>query len=155
MLYILFECFCVFKLPQYKFNYLQKNLIEHLKAFDIKLVNLQYGDVSHIISKIKSDYGVDIIEINGLDIFNDIDGLAALISACDYVISTTNLTPHLAGAMGIETKLLLPQIANEIWGLQTEDSYLYQTIKLYRQPINGDWTEPLMKLINDLRLLLK
>ena len=58
-----------------------------LKNLDLKFINLQYGDVSEEISNLKLNHGIDVIEIPDLDLFNDIDGLAATIAACDYVIS--------------------------------------------------------------------
>ena len=72
-------------------------LTEPLKRLDVKLINLQYGNVSDEILKLRSEHSIDIL-ISNLDIYNDLDKLAALISACDCVISIDNITPHLAGA---------------------------------------------------------
>ena len=41
-----------------------------------------------------------------LDLFNDNDGLLAAISACDVVVTTSNVTAHLAGAIGKRTLLV-------------------------------------------------
>ena len=38
-----------------------------------------------------------------LDLTRDIDGLAVLISACDLVITVSNTTAYLAGALGLPT----------------------------------------------------
>ena len=37
--------------------------------------------------------------------------LAALIEACDLVVSTSNVTIHLAGALAKETWVLLPYVS--------------------------------------------
>ena len=37
----------------------------------------------------------------------DLDGLAALIEVCDLVISTSNVTIHMAGALAKETWVLV------------------------------------------------
>jgi hypothetical protein len=66
------------------------------KNLDFIFVNLQYGDVSEEITNLKANHGIDVLEIPDLDLFNDIDGLAALISACDCVISIDNLNTHLS-----------------------------------------------------------
>ena len=99
----------------------------------------------------KSEHGVDVLEISNLDIFNDLDSLASLISACDCVVSIDNIIPHLAGALGVDTRLLLPLVADERWGINSNKSYLYDSIKFYRQIDKGDWTWPLRELSLDLK----
>ena len=49
------------------------------------------------------------IKLEEIDNFNDIDGLASLIDACDFVVSVSNTTVHIAGAIGKKTYLMLPQ----------------------------------------------
>ena len=132
-------------------NITLQELAEPLKKLNIKLINLQYGNASDEILKLRSDHGIDILEISNLDIFNDLDGLAALISACDCVVSIDNVTPHLAGALGVDTRLLLPQVSDERWGIDSKKSYLYESVKLYRQINKSDWSFPLNELIQDLK----
>ena len=50
-------------------------------------VSLQYGNTKDEIQDIKEKYGINIFEISEVDIYNDIDGLASIINACDLVIS--------------------------------------------------------------------
>ena len=83
-------------------------LANTLQKIPAHYVNLQYGETTEEISQIKENVGLEVTQIEGLDLFNDIDGLAALVSACDIVISIDNATVHLAGALGVETKVLLP-----------------------------------------------
>ena len=87
-----------------------------MKNLDLILRNFGHFYVSKEIINLRSKYET-VLEIPKLDLFSDIDGLVALISACDCVISIDNLTPHLAGALGVNTKLLLPKSADERWGL--------------------------------------
>ena len=125
-------------------------LLMHLKELGFKFINLQYGEVSEEISNLKSNHGIDIIEIPGLDLFKDIDGLAATIASCDCVISITNINPHLAGALNVKTNLLLPYAADERWGYKTDKSYWYNSISIYRQKEPGNWSQPLSQLVSDL-----
>ena len=90
----------------------------------------------------------------GLDLFSDIDSLAALISACDYIISIDNLNSHFAGALGVKTMLLLPKVADERWGLESNKTYLYDSLVLYRQSSYNDWNEPLKKIKTDIQNLV-
>jgi ADP-heptose:LPS heptosyltransferase len=116
-------------------------------------VNLQYGEVSKEIINLRSELGTEVLEMPGLDLFSDIDGLAALISACDFVISIDNLTPHVAGALGVNTMLLLPKAADERWGLEPGKSYLYDSVNLYRQSSYNNWSEPLKNIKEDIENL--
>jgi ADP-heptose:LPS heptosyltransferase len=54
--------------------------------------------------------GSDVIHLAGLDLRDDLDGLAALVDACDLVITITNATAHISGALGKPTWLLLHQV---------------------------------------------
>ena len=130
-----------------------KTLVKDLQKLDVEFVNLQYGDVSAEIKNLRLKYGIRVLDIPNLDLFNDIDGLASIISSCDYVISIDNLIPHLAGALGVHTKLLLPRVADERWGMETNKSYLYDSIDIYRQSAHGDWSKPLEKMAKDLEIL--
>ena len=65
------------------------------------------------------------------------------------VISIDNVTVHLSGALGIDTRVLIPFIPDERWGLQSINSYWYDSLKLYRQKTQGDWHKPLRHLVRD------
>ena len=121
-------------------------LLERIPA---KFVNLQYGDTTEDILWMNSKLTGKINEIDELDLFNDIDGLAALISACDTVISVDNAIVHLAGALGVDTKVLLPFAADERWGSNKSGTYWYDSLQLYRQETQGDWSKPLKCLFHD------
>ena len=61
--------------------------LEYERSFivaDITFVDLQYTDTSEE-GRILSKSGVEIIKLEEIDNFNDIDGLASLINACDKV----------------------------------------------------------------------
>ena len=79
-----------------------------LESANTRLVCLQYGDVAEEISELKNKFNIDIITVPNIDNHNDIDGLASLIMACDTIVSTTNATVHLAGALGKDVHVLLP-----------------------------------------------
>ena len=129
-------------------------LLNLYKELDLKFINLQYGDVSEEISNLKLNHGIDVLEIPDLDLFNDIDGLAATIAACDYVISIDNLNPHLAGALNVSTNLLLPYAADDRWGYKTNKSYWYNSINIYRQTERKNWSIPIMKASKNLENLI-
>tara|TARA_B100001250_G_scaffold414611_1_gene454614 strand:+ start:4256 stop:5815 length:1560 start_codon:yes stop_codon:yes gene_type:complete len=121
-------------------------LIKKIYRPEIKFVNLQYGEVKAEIDNIKEKYNIIINDIEEIDKFNDIDSLAALISSCDEIISINNVTAHLAGALNINTKIILPTNASWDYGENDSTSYWYQSMRLYRQRVPGDWTDVLDQL---------
>ena len=130
-----------------------KLLSNYLQSVPATYVNLQYGVTADELLANSLKYGLNLNCIEGLDLFDDLDGLAALISACDTVISVDNVTVHLAGALGIDSRVLLPLTAEERWGLSSVDSYWYDSVTLYRQKTLADWDDPLQRLMIDLKNL--
>ena len=128
-------------------------LAEHLRHFPGNYVSLQYGKTSEEIDEMRSRFGIEIKQVAEVDLFNDLDGLSALISACDIVISIDNATVHFAGALGVDTRVLLPLRADDRWGLNSSESYWYESLKLYRQQQLDNWHDPLQKLVSDLDVM--
>ena len=85
-------------------------------GLDVVLVNLQYGDVDDEISEFKEEIDRSCTMFVSVDNKEDLDGLAALIEACDMVLSTSNVTIHLAGALAKETWVLLPYVVVNFGG---------------------------------------
>ena len=121
-------------------------------GLDITLVNLQYGDVDEEIREFKNETGLDVLQCTSVDNREDLDGLASLIEMCDLVVSTSNVTIHLAGALGKETWVLLPYVTHFWWLLDRTDSIWYPSLKLYRQKKSGDWEDICDKLREDLKI---
>ena len=123
-----------------------KDMVQALQVPGVKLVNLQYGDVKDEILQVKQEIGIEVIEESSVDNFVDLDGLAALIMACDEVISVDNSTVHLSGALGKEVQVLLPFSADWRWMEERADSPWYRSVKLHRQGPNWDWQKVLALL---------
>ena len=123
-------------------------IAQMLHAPKVRLVSLQYGDFMDEVEKLTTDYGIKVAQVHQIDNMNDIDGLAALISACDRIVSIDNATVHLAGALGKDTKVLLPYACEWRWGQSSQDSYWYDSVQLYRQIIISDWEHVIKKLSN-------
>jgi tetratricopeptide (TPR) repeat protein len=80
----------------------------------------------------------------------DFRDTAALCESLDLVISVDTSVAHLSAALGQQTWVLLPFTSDWRWLLDRQDSPWYQSIKLYRQDILGDWTGALTRLREDL-----
>ena len=124
------------------------NLADLARALDnskTQLVCLQYGDVTDEISAVKRDFGIDVIQFDKVDNKYDLDGLASLILACDQIVSTTNVTVHLAGALGVKVTALLPFAPRWIWGDGSE-SFLYESVIPIKQKYHHNWNNVLDSL---------
>ena len=73
-----------------------------------------------------------------------------MIELCDLVVSTSNVTIHLAGALGKDPGLL-PYAANFWWLIERTDSLWYPTVRFYRQKTLQDWESVLEVIRSDLR----
>ena len=84
--------------------------------------------------------------------FNDIDGLASLIEACDQVVSVSNTTVHIAGSIGKETYLMLPQGKGRLWywSKEKEQSIWYKSVQVIEQTEIGCWKSVVENIKNKL-----
>jgi hypothetical protein len=112
-------------------------------------LNLQYGDVSGEVARTCALTDAPIETVPGIDLYEDIEGLVALIDACDIVLTISNSTAHLAGAMGKPVLLLVPRFTGRMWywnplpGGDGSSPPWYPSVRLLRQQGQGDWTAPL------------
>jgi len=77
----------------------------------------------------------------------DFRDTAALVSQMDRVVCVDTSVAHLAGALGIETHILLAFTPDWRWGLDGSDSIWYPSVTLHRQPAHGDW-QPVLDAIH-------
>ena len=117
-----------------------------IHSANIRFICLQYGEVDDEIYELKQTCGIEIDIIKEIDLFNNIDSLAALINACDEVISIENVTLFLAGAIGIKTNILLSNQCRWYHGIDAKNSYWFPSIRFFRQCKTGDWDTSLKEI---------
>ena len=143
-------------LHQIKKSVQLKDMEDMFSGLDVVLVNLQYGDVDDEIRAFREETGIEVLQCASVDNREDLDGLAALIEVCDLVISTSNVTVHMAGALAKETWVLLHHVTLHYWLLERPDSIWYPTLRLYRQQTLNDWNGVYSAIRKDLqRKLIK
>ena len=122
-----------------------EQLLTPLASSNLHFVDLQYGDTSAERQELQRVHGIEVQHLDEVDNFHDIDGLAALIWACDVVITTSNSTAHLAGAMGKPTLLLLASGKGQFWYWAEIEGRVpwYPSIQAFRQQEPGNWQKPL------------
>tara|TARA_R110000824_G_scaffold40166_2_gene120645 strand:- start:1830 stop:3311 length:1482 start_codon:yes stop_codon:yes gene_type:complete len=105
-----------------------------LNTGDVRYVDLQYGDTE------AERHGVPLVHVDGLDLTDDMEGLAALISLCDGVVTVSNSVAHLAGALGIPAWVLMPPDGLRLWwsGLN-ETPFWYPNTRIIRKSPTESW----------------
>jgi ADP-heptose:LPS heptosyltransferase len=119
-----------------------------LKNNQFEFINLQYGEVDTEIQRVRNQCGVNIQQIEGVDVYNDIDGLLALIDACDIVITTSNITAHLAGSIGKRGCVFVPNSQGRIWYWHHDDVYSlwYPSLRVFYQGDRPYWTDTIRQV---------
>ncbi len=115
-------------------------LLPVLQVPGFEFIDLQYGDTALERQALALQSGVAVHRLDDIDNKNDIDGLAALIMACDVVITVSNSTAHLAAALSKPVVILLAHHTPLwYWHLEGGRSPWYPTATLLRQATQGDW----------------
>ncbi len=99
-------------------------------------ISLEYKDRTAEIQRFKEETGIVIHDFPWATRSKDYDNCAALVSVLDAVVSVTTTVGLLAGALGIDTHILVNQHPTWHWGLDGPMPWL--PVKLYRQT-SSDW----------------
>jgi Flp pilus assembly protein TadD len=102
--------------------------------FDLQLFSLQMGPA---VAEIAQDGSGRVADLSSL--IRDFGDTAAAIAKLDLVITIDTAVAHLAGALGIETWVLLPHRTGWMWHFDQERSRWYPTMRLFRQVGPADW----------------
>ena len=110
-----------------------------------KFVSLQYGDAAEEIANMNEMLDDKLIRDTDIDPNSDLDDFAAQVAAMDLVITTSNTTAHIAGALNIPALVLTPLGFGGFWHwfLDRDDSPWYPSVRLLRQAKRGEWGEVL------------
>ncbi len=105
----------------------------------VRLINLQKDDPNHDRAHLAA-LGIETLDGEldaGGDAFID---TAAVIAACDLVITLDSAVAHLAGALAGPTWIALSRHSDWRWLEDRADSPWYPTARLWRQATLDDWT---------------
>jgi FkbM family methyltransferase len=107
--------------------------------------DMDYDLLQPIIQK----YGpvVDLTQQGQFESFAD---SAACISALDVVLTVDTSVAHLSGALGVPTWLMLSTDPDFRWGLKSEQTCWYDTMRIFRQEKFLDWSGVLEQIAAEL-----
>ena len=109
-------------------------------------VNLQYSPTQQEFAEFQKSSGVTVHVNDAIDTFSDLDGLAALIAPLDLVITCSNVTAHLAGALGIPCWVVVPYVTLWYWGAASPSTSTYESLTLFRQEGIKEWQQPMAEV---------
>lgn len=113
-----------------------------------KFYNLQYGDCENEIKEFNQNNDNKIIDNKALDKYNDIYGLSKDIQDCEYIITVSNITAHLAGSLGKKCFLILPKHLGKMWywASKKNQSIWYPSVTVIPQDNYETWEDSIDKL---------
>ncbi len=121
----------------------------------IRLIDLQYGDTGGARKDFEDATGTAIIHDDTIDQMANLDAFAAQVAAMDLVISVSNTTVHIAGAMAVPTWVLLNAAPLSCWMLEGEESPWYPSVRLFRQTEPGEWGDVVERAVDELEKFTK
>jgi len=126
-----------------------EHLLPILNINNISFVSLQYGDVKDQLIEFNKNHNVNIQECNTVDNFHDLDGHAALIEACDFVVTISNTSAHFSGALGKKTYLLSSFGKGSLWYWSNHlngKSIWYPNLQIFEQTTQDQWDDVVQKI---------
>ena len=120
------------------------------KLPDTQLISLQFGYGAADIDA--CDFSESILRLpEGIDgqgqAFMD---TAAILKCLDGVVTSDTAIAHLAGALGVRADVMLGKVPDWRWGLESETTPWYSSMKLLRQSQMGDWSDVVAQVVADL-----
>lgn len=128
--------------------------LEQLSCFfklpGIEVIDLQYGD-TRLEKDMLKKMGCCFNESVKLDKTKEIDRLSSLIAACDLVVTVSNTTAHMAGALGRPTALLLPYQNGRVWYWSrdhADTAWWYPSVKVFQSANDGVWSKAINEVLD-------
>ena len=119
----------------------------------INLVNLQYDRCEEELAEAQSHFGKEIVNFREVDMFDDLDEVAALMSELDLVISAPTSVSMLAAAVGTPTYLATTFFDWSCLG-RRKDLWFKQLLR-YPRKWNQSWDEIFSAMAIDIRRRFK
>lgn len=124
------------------------------ESTDCLFVSIDYDDMMGFTEYVSEKYGPDRYRWFPAIVQHwDFNHTAALIAACDMTVTVCQSAAHLAAAMGVPTRVMVPKRCAWRYAPALEDGRWYwypdDNVKLYRGDDN--WDDVLVKVIEDIR----
>jgi len=119
-------------------------------------VGIDYDDMHSFSSWAEENYPGRYLWLPSIAQHFDYEHLAALLAACDLVVTVCQSAAHLAAYTGCRTRVLTPKrcawryapTQGDLWYWAPTDD-----VRLYRQDDSLSWERPIQQVIDDIRSL--
>lgn len=118
-----------------------------LRQTDVDFYALQVGERASDIAA--TGLTNDLIDLSPR--LTDFAETAAALDQLDLLISVDTSVVHVAGAINRPAWVLIPYAPDWRWGLESDTSPWYPSVRLFRQPKSGDWETVLENIAKALR----
>jgi tetratricopeptide (TPR) repeat protein len=124
-----------------------EQLIHLMEIPNIYWINLQYN-VNENDKKIISSRNINFIKLKNSDVYDDVENLARCIQHCDLIVTCSNSTAHMAGALSKTTLLILPYQKGRLfyWDTVNHQSLWYPSIEILNQETLENWHRPIQEV---------
>jgi ADP-heptose:LPS heptosyltransferase len=111
-------------------------------------VSLQYGETAADIEAASAVTGIRVAVDPSVDPLLDLDAFAAQVAAMDLVVTTSNTTAHVAGALGIPCWVMVPKGRGALWYWfdDADRSPWYGSVRLFHQEGMFDWAATIRRV---------
>lgn len=115
-----------------------------LQEVPADFLSLQYGDVTADLARFQA-VGASVGSDPEVDSLRDLDAFAAQVASLDVVVTISNTTAHMAGALGIPTIVVLDDRFHLIWPMTEDRTPWYPETMLVRKQ-SRDWDETFLEV---------
>jgi tetratricopeptide (TPR) repeat protein len=133
-----------------------EQIIPLLQIPNIDWINLQYN-VNDNDKTIISSRNIKFIKLKNSDVYDDVENLARCIQHCDLIVTCSNSTAHMAGALNKTTLLILPYQKGRLfyWDTANHRSLWYPSIEIINQETVENWHRPIQEVQLKLNTIAK
>ena len=124
-----------------------------LRHPDIDFINLQYGADADVATRTFNEMGITLHQPPEIDLFNDIDDLAALCSALDVFVGPTTLTGWLTAAVG--TPALVAGLPGDWIVLGMDNLPWLPKARYIARASRSDWSSAFDTLARELETIVR
>jgi tetratricopeptide (TPR) repeat protein len=107
----------------------------------IELVSLQKGFGTEQLADVAGQFRVRDLGPDFDTTHGALMDTAAVMKNLDLVVTADTVIAHLAGALGVETWIVLTLVPDWRWMFERSDTPWYTSVRLFRQSRIGDWPE--------------
>jgi hypothetical protein len=120
-----------------------------LREVEGTLVGLQRHPESGELERLAMLAGKPLHDLTALN--EDLEGMLALLALLDDYIGVSNTNMHLRAGAGRSARVLVPCPPEWRWMAAGDESPWFPGFRIYRQSIDGEWSDAVERLTSDLR----